>query len=121
MRRNPKDTVVGLLLIGLSFIVLGWMAETLVFAVLGEHGGNAEVFDVIESAALDGEFADQDDENDLQQAVYRISAEATSASMERVRSVHYNNVWLYVVGIMFVIAGGVKALRIPTAVRKVGE
>jgi hypothetical protein len=84
MRRNPKDTVVGLLLIGLALIITGWMAETILFTDVGEQ----------------------------------VTA---TASMDYVRTVRSYSVWMYVVGVLFVIAGGVKALRLPVAVLDTGE
>ena len=120
-RQRRKDTVVGLLLIGISFITIGWLAETVLFVDLGAHSTNSQVFDVIEEAAKDGTFANLNDETDLHNVALRVANEASRASMASVRYTRSYTMWLYVLGGLFLLAGGVGVLRIPVAVLDTGE
>ena len=116
-----KNTVVGLLLIGISFITIGWLVETVLFVDLGAHSTNSQVFDVIESAAKDGTLANLNDETELHNAALRVANEASRASMDSVRSIRSLTVWLYGLGGLFITAGVVGVVRIPVAVLDTGE
>jgi len=119
--QSSKNTVVGLLLIGVAFITIGWMAETVLFVDLGAHSTNTQAFDVIYSAAKDGVFANPTDENELHNASLDVANDASRAVMTTVRTIRSYTVWLSAFGGLFILAGGVGVLRLPAAVLDTGE
>lgn len=84
---KEKNTILGLLLIGLCCIISGWIIEMLVVANLGLS------------------ITDQDAE----------------AVLESVRRTHNYTAIIYVLGVIFVSAGGVRMIRLPVAEIGIGE
>jgi len=108
-----KNIIVGLLLVGLFLIALGWMVETVFFGDLGGHSTNSQAFDVIHAAAADGTFSDVSEESELYNTSLQVANEASRAVMSTVRTVRSYTVWFSVLGALFVLAGGVAVLRVP--------
>jgi uncharacterized membrane protein len=85
--QDPKNTIVGLLLIGLCCMAFAWMVEMLFFTNLGV------------------DIEDQDPE----------------VMLDAIRQTRSLAAVFYVLGMLFIVAGGVRVLKLPVAVLDTGE
>ncbi|MBL4697560.1 MAG: hypothetical protein JKX70_01880 [Phycisphaerales bacterium] len=87
MRQDPKNTIVGLLLIGLCCMAFAWMVEMLFFVNLRADQSTKDIIDVLDD----------------------------------VRDMRLLSNLFYVLGVLFILAGGVRVLKLPVAVIDTGE
>ena len=116
MSRSRRTTVVWLLIFGLGFIGIAWLAESALFMDLGAHSTNTQAFEVIKSAVTEGKFSDLKDESEVHNAALWVANDASRAVMSSVRFSRTFSMWPYALGCIFIMAGGYVVLRTPALI-----
>lgn len=122
MTSSRRSKIFWLLVIGLGFICIAWLAESALFMDLGAHSTNNQAFEVIKSAVVEGKFSNLKGDSEIHNAALWVANDASRAVMSSVRHSRSFSMWLYAIGVLLILAGFVLVVRTPVvAVLDAGE
>jgi len=113
MSRSRRAIVVWLLVIGLGFIGLAWLAESALFMDHGAHGTNTQAFAVVKAAVTEGKFSNLKDDSEVHDATLWVANDASRAVMSSVRFSRSLSMWVYAISCISILVGGLVVVRTP--------